>query len=268
MDKVFQASSDPDINAFLCGDLTGERWTEFLAHLREQHGQTTKDKVYSIINGVKREGRRPTKLAALINEKAGDVTLNEIKKENLLKELPSSVQLQLADRVDKLNFIETAKLADTYFDKDGKLKHPGSTPSSISSVQPQQRPTRQPETSSFTEAFAPEDEATDVNAVRFRQGEKQRFHVANRSSSASAPRGRGGYSNGRGSSSSSRPPNSYNNNNASSYNNNNASNSEPKKQICHFHVNHGEKAVRCEPWCILNGKFVAQSSAGKATAGR
>ena len=276
MDKVFQASSDPDINAFLCGDLTADRWTEFIAHLREQHGRTTKDKVHSILNGVKREGRRPTKLAALIDEKAGDVTLDDIKKENLLKELPSSVQLQLADRVDQLDFIETAKLADTYFDKDGKLKHPGSTPPSISSVQPQQRTTKTSESPSFTEPFTQEDAGADVNAVRFRQGEKQHFNVSNRSSSASASRGRGSYSNGRGSNSSSRPSNSnsygnsnsYNNNNNNNNNDNNASSAMPRKQVCHFHVNHGEKAVRCEPWCILNGKFSAQSSSGKAKAGQ
>ena len=202
MDKIFQASSDPIINNLLCGEQTGEKWTELLDHLREQHGRTMMMKAYSIINGVPREGRRPSALAAVMEEKAGNVTLDDVMKENLLKELPVKVRDLLASEVDSLNFKETAKLADKHFDKDGKLKNVGSSASSISSVQQQQQQQQRAsgpnEATSFTEAFSQDADASDVNAVRFRQGEKQSFNISNRLSSSSASRGRGSYGHQRG----------------------------------------------------------------------
>ena len=269
MDKIFQASSDPVINKLLCGPQTDEKWDELMEHLREQHGRTTTTKAYSIINGVPREGRRPSQLAALMEEKAGDVTLHDVLKENLLKELPVKVRDLIASKIDGLSFRATATLADKHFDKDGKLKNAGPSASSISSVQQQPKTFGPSETNSFTEAFTPETE-TDVNAVRFRQGEKQRFNISNRSSTASSTLGAssscGGFRGGFGSHSSSNR--SYGNNNNGSGNAVDPGHAPPKSRICHFHNKFGEKAERCEHWCILNGKYPAQQMTGNAKAGR
>ena len=260
MDKIFQANSDPVINSLLCGPQTAEKWDELIEHLRELHGRTTTMKAYSIINGVPREGRRPSQLAALMEEQAGDVTLDDVLKENLLKELPVKVRDLIASEIDGLTFKETARLADKHFDKDGKLKNAGPSASSVSSVQ-QQKPSKPSETVSFTEAFPSQSEA-DVNAVRFRQGEKQNFNISNRSSTASASRGRGGFRGGFGSHS----------NSSQNYSSSSAGGSgqaPAKNRICHFHTKFGEKAERCEHWCMLNSKYPAQqTTSGKAKAGQ
>ena len=251
LETKFEVNADPIVDGFLFGDATQENWEAFLQYLRDRHAPTTKDRALSIINGTPREGRTPSQLAAIMKEKAGTVSIDDVLKEQLLKQLPADVLKQLVDRVDRLSFEETAKLADNWFDRDGKqllqtsatgINHVAAdasqpTPSSTASA------AASAPTTSFTAAFAPDDEEADINAIRFRQGQKQQFNVNNRGGS----RGRGrGNSNSRGNSNT----NSYGN--SASYSNSNSNASEkPRKKVCDFHVKFGEEARRCEKWCIL-----------------
>lgn len=67
LEKLFNAKDDPRVNAFLWGDHTIANWNEFLNYLRERYGRT-KRQVYSLLNGVPREGRRLTVLADHIRQ--------------------------------------------------------------------------------------------------------------------------------------------------------------------------------------------------------
>ena len=195
LEAKFDVNEDPKVNEFLFGDPTAESWKDFLKYLRTRYGRTRKQEALSVINGTPREGRTPSQLAALMKDRAGAVSLDDILKEQLLKELPVDVQRQIADKVSTLTFQQTADLADAYFDKDGKQLHP-STSSTVNSVQrptlrqeqPQQPRGAQPAApSSYTSPFPADNDDTNMHAVRFKGGRRQQINLSNRSQS----RGRG-----------------------------------------------------------------------------
>ena len=254
LESKFEVNADPIVDQFLFGEATSDSWDEFLQYLRRRYAPTAKDRALTVINGTPREGRTPSQLAAVMKEKAGSVTLDDILKEQLLKQLPPDILKQLVDRVDKLSFEETAKLADAWFDRDGKPLISTSA-TSVNAVAADTAPPTPSSTASssatspaasFTPPFAQGDEETDINAIRFRQGQKQQFNVNNRGGS----RGRG-----RGNSNSNSRPQSNNNSNSygnsSSYPSPSSSTEKPKKRVCDFHIKFGEEARRCEKWCIL-----------------
>ena len=179
LEKLFHAKDDARVNAFLWGDHTADNWKQFLEYLRERYGRTRKQEVYSLLNGVPREGRRPTVLADHIRQLTPNVSVDDIRKEVLLKEFPAEVRQHLSSKIDEMDFDATAKAADKFFDKQGKLRD-SNTSSAINHVDnQQQQPQRQPQqpqqkTTSFTSAF-PTEEDSGVNAVRFRQGQRQQF---------------------------------------------------------------------------------------------
>ena len=238
IEKLFSTKEDARINAFLMDDQTSANWDAFMAYLRERHGRTKKQEVHTLLNGVSREGRRPTELAAIIKERTRKINLDDVRKEVLLKEIPAAVRQHLSAKVDTLTFDETAAECDKYFDMSGKLKEPNDANSinhvgvdSRSCLQQEQQPQQQPQqnpTVSFSTPFSQEDAETDVNAVRFRNGQRQQFSVSNRSSS----RGRSSnYSSNRGGASgySSNSGNHFNSNFGRPTNNNN---NGTKKKFC------------------------------------
>ena len=264
LEKLFNAKDDPRVNAFLWGDHTFEKWNEFLEYLRERYGRTKKQEVYSLLNGVPREGRRPTVLADHIRQLTPNVSVDDIRKEVLLKELPAEVRQHLSSKIDDLDFDATAKAADKFFDKQGKLRDSNAS-SSINHVdgqqqQPQQQPQQpQQRSTTFTSAF-PSEEESEVNAVRFRQGQRQQFSVSN-----------GPSTRGRSSSSFNR-----NGNNDSNYARgrsttrpfgasvSNETGNIPNRKVCRFHMKFGEEAERCEgAWCILKGKVAPKGQASR-----
>ena len=252
LESKFEVNADPIVDGYLFGESTEENWNAFLSYLRKRYAPTTKDQALTVINGTQREGRTPSQLAAVMKEKAGNVSVDDILKEQLLKQLPPDVLKHLVDRVDSLNFDETAKLADSWFDRDGKpliqlsataIHHiasdaPRPTPSSSSSTA--SASAAAPATS-FTPAFDQEDKDADINAIRFRQGQKQQSNVNNRGGA----RGRG-----RGNSNNSNPQNKNTNSfgNSDSYS---APSGAAKKKVCDFHIRFGDEARRCEKWCML-----------------
>ena len=266
LESKFEVDVDPIIDGYLYGEANEEEWKKFLAYLRKRYGKTKKEKTLLLINGIPRDGRTPSQLAAVIKERTKDVTIDDIQKEQLLKQLPTSVISQIIDKIENLTFEETAKLADSWFDQEGNLKM-GNNATSINQVTqaashpaapppPPQVPSESPD---FTPAFASHDD-TDINAIRARQGQKQAFN--NRGGFRG--RGRGGNNNSRGNSNT----NSYGN--SASYGNshgtNNNSNSNPKpKNVCHFHIKFGDKAQRCEEWCLLKPQHQKQQGNGRAS---
>ena len=192
LDEKLNSDSDPRINEYICADPTQENYDELIAYLRRKHGRTTEMKAASVIEGTEREGRTPSQLWSVMKDKADNVTLDEIMKEQLLRRLPADVRTHLTDKIEGKSGKEVAELADKYFDQDGKLKNKSSASginavTSKSALKHDRLPTRPStshasahtaETTNYTSAFEPDDDP-DINAVRFRQRQKQRFNVNN-----------------------------------------------------------------------------------------
>ena len=266
LESKFDVNSDPIVNEFLFReDASDQTWTEFIAYLRKRYGRTTKQQALSVINGTSREGRTPSQLVAIMKEKAGSVTLDDILKEQLLKELPPDIHRQIIDKVDGLTFEQTGELADKWFDKDGKPLL-ASNHSTVNSVTADGNASRASTPSSSASASAPDftapfddaDTDADVNAVRFRQGQKQSFRVQNGSST----RGRGsngGQRNGNSNGNANRPPNNGN----SGGNGKGNGGGQSQKKVCPFHIKYGDKAERCLPWCMLHPQHTPKGKASQ-----
>ena len=268
IDEKIPSDTDPIINDLLCGVQNQEKWDELIDYLREKHGKTIEERAWSVIEGTDRDGRTPSQLWAVMMDRAGKVTLDDVLKQQLLKRLPQEVRQHLANKVEGKTGKEVAALADVYFDKQGKLKN--FTPASgINSVRPPQPsslkptetpPNRPPETpASHTPAYEPAEDATDINLVRFKQGQKQRFNNENRGQprGRSKSRGRGdNSSNGNGNSGG---PHRYSNNGGRSSGNNSgggngsgkSNNSGKTPKVCFYHVTYGKEAEKCEETCML-----------------
>ena len=286
LERTFSGCDDAQINRMLQGD-SAAQWTVFLDHLRDTYGRTTRQKVQTVFNGVARDGRRPTQLAAHIKDLVDDITLDDILKELLLKEIPSEVRQHSATAIKSLDFQQTAEHLEVYFDKQGKLLNSNQASASVNSVkqqpQQQQRSSMKPppsapkassesstpssEASSFTNAFGDDDDNGDINAVRFRpNGQRQSFDISNGS------RSRGRFRGGVATSSSSSGGNSGRQERApsrgrySSFNNDTDSRGTSgtrQNKVCTFHNQYGEKARSCREGCMLYAKH--QASKGQAS---
>ena len=249
LEAKFDVGADPVVDEFLFGEATEDSWRNFLDYLRTRYAPTTKERALTVISGTPREGRTPTQLAAIMKEKAGSVTIDDVLKEQLLKQLPADVLKQLVDRVDKLSFEETAKLADSWFDRDGRPLIQSSATSVNHVASAQTAPNAPSTASAAASASTPssasnldqDDADADVNAIRFRQGQKQTFNINNRGGS----RGRGRGNGNRG---------GRTNSNTNSYGDSASYSAPPtanKKKVCDFHIKFGEEARRCEKWCLM-----------------
>ena len=270
LESKFDVSVDPTVNQYLFNpDANADTWTSFLAYLRKRYGRTTKQEALSVINGTPRDGRTPSQLVAVMKEKAGSVTLDDVLKEQLLKELPADIHRQIVDRVDGLTFEQTGELADKWFDKDGKPLL-STTPSTVHSIDAHRPSTSssastasaasqsQEDTHAFTPIFADPETDPDINAIRFRQGQKQSFRVQNGANS----RGRGGQQGGQRGGQRGGSRGGSTNRGSSSSNSNNSNSNSAQKKVCPFHVKYGEQAERCLPWCML---YPQHSGKGKAS---
>ena len=289
LDEKIPIGQDPILNDFMYNESPDEdSWKAFLAYLTDKHGRTKQQRAMSIIEGTDREGRTPSQLWSVMADKAGEITLDDVMKEQLMRRLPADVRQHLIDKgLDELTGKEVAKLADDYFTKDGKPKNKqnatdinavGQTArQKPSSMKPPNRPPTQPpsrsaspasECSGFTSVFG-DEEQTDVNAVRFKQGRRQKIDVNNRSQSRGrAENSTSRYNNNYQQSSRGRSYSSHSNsnnrgrfNNPQSANNNN-DNTDVKNNVCYYHNKFGDKARTCAEGCMLYSKF----ESGKAKA--
>ena len=133
LETKFPVGADPNIDEFLYGTATQAEWTNFLAYLRKEYGKTKQQKAAIILDGLKRDGRRPSQYIATLDDKTKDVTIDDLKKEMLLREMPADIRRMLQERIENVTAKEAAKIADSYFDADGKPKH-GTGASTVSAV--------------------------------------------------------------------------------------------------------------------------------------
>ena len=169
IEPKFTVDADPRINEFLFGEGTAEEWTEFEAYLRSRYGRTKAQRASIILDGVQRDGKLPSEMFAMIKERIGTITVDDIVKEMVLRELPMDVRRTIHDKVKDLDGAATVKLADGYFDKDGKPVHKTPSPA-INVVDESPDPT------------TASNDSEDVNAVshRFqRRNQQPRFRGQN-----------------------------------------------------------------------------------------
>ena len=162
LETKFPVGFDPNIDEYLYGDPTNDAWVSFLAYLRKEFGATKQQRASIFIDGLKRDGLRPSQFAATLDEKTKDVTLDDIKKEMLLREIPADVRRMLQERIETLSFKDAAKVADHYFDAEGRPKHTTPIPTVSQVTKTCSKMTIQ------DPAEATDDDDTDTNAVSFR----------------------------------------------------------------------------------------------------
>ena len=235
LETKFPVDFNPRINEFLWGDATEAKWTEFIAYLRSEYGVTKQQKTAIILDGFKRDGRRPSQYVAALEEKTKDIDLNDVKKEMLIRELPTDVQRMLQERIDSLSLQEAANFADAYFDQDGKLRQTNRV-ASVNAVHE--------ETNNFTSPFS--DDADGVNAVN------RRFQSQRNGNSSNPQRGggRGRFQRG------GNPPTTPQPKPAAKPN-------DPS--LCYYHNEYGNKAKKCDVGCSRfdEKRFPGNGKAGK-----
>ena len=165
LESTIGVNMGPTINSFMFGEASQANWEAFLRHLSDTFGPTKQMRCSTFLDGVKREGKRPTDHLALIRDKAKDVTIDDLEKQLVFRGLPQDVQKLLQDKLEGKNALETAQMADQHFDQQGNPLNSGASICSISaennspataSQQPQQQPL----------------ENNDINAVNSRPGQQ------------------------------------------------------------------------------------------------
>ena len=244
IETKFAVDADPKINEFLFGDGTADEWTAFESYLRGRYGRTKAQQAAVILDGFQRDGKLPSEMFAAIKEKIGTITVDDIIKEMVLRELPTEVRRTIHDKVKDLDGAETVKMADQYFDRNGKPIH--RTPSlQVNSV------------NDVPDLIDTEGEEEDVNAVgrRFSRNRKGHPQQGQRPSFKKPQQ--------------SRPPNPNPNPSFTpAFSEKRTHKGKPTVKpanLCRWHTQFGKEAFTCEAGC---DKFPGFQKPGKAQAGR
>ena len=227
---------NPKINEFLCGESTDDTWDQFLQYLQEEYGRSKEQQAALFLRGIPRDGLRPSQHLARIKDLTKDITLDDLMKEMVLKDLPTHVRQSLAERAD-LTADNAAKAADHYFDKEGNQKHKATA--AVSSVQ------EEPELTNY------EEESDQINAIgkdrfkergKFRNRQRPPQRTFTPAFSERTPTG--------------------------NHNRNPPPKTTTSQFICKWHLQFRERAYNCEPGCQFKQKQQTNTMAGNGPAGR
>ena len=155
LESTFEVAANPRINQFLYGTNTDDDWKSFMVFLKDEYGRTKRQKAALLITEYPRQGLRPSQYLAQMNEETEGITIEDIKKEQLLKSLPSRVRELLGKEVEEWTLEQVATKADAYFDRQGNLLERSYN---INSVNPSP-----PDESNETAASENIDEINQVN---------------------------------------------------------------------------------------------------------
>ena len=137
LESIIGVNLGPTINNFMFGEASAENWTGFLEHLKDVYGPTKETRCSVYLDGMKRNSLRPSDHLALIRDRAKDVSIDDLQKQLILRGLPSDVRKLVQDKVEKLDAVATASLADAHFGKDGQPLNSSSSVNNVSQQQPQ-----------------------------------------------------------------------------------------------------------------------------------
>ena len=254
LESVFPVKQDPQIDAYMYGTNTVQEWNDFIEYLKFRYGPTVRQKAQKLMTEVPRHDMTPTQYLLQLTEDSKDVTVDQIRREHLIKTIPPRIREIMGKQVENMTATDVAKMADAYFDRQGRPLEKNATPvNQVASAPPLPPSTASSSSSSsFTQAFS-EDEETNVNFVR--NGANNRGFDRNRS------RGRSGRSNSR------PPPHGFF---KSSSANQSQGQSKPEfpKGTCNWHRRFGEKSLKCATDCPRYKAFVASQSQGNGQGGR
>ena len=245
LESTFDITFNPIINDFLFNSQnTDDDWNNFIAYMKSEYGPTRRQKARKLIGELPRNGMKPSQYMAQLEEEVRDVTLDDVKKEHLMKTIPPRIREILGKAVETKTAKEVAKLADDYFDNQGRPLEKSAT--SINHVDSQQSSSTASAPPSFTAPF--DDNETDVNFVK-------KSNFKGRQRSQSRPR----FSN-----------NSKQSHNASATtatSSSNTSSSSRQQQgsngLCRFHKMFGDNATKCVSDCPRHSSFLSQQQKKK-----
>ena len=261
MESIFQVKLDPQIDAYLYGNNSAQDWTDFINYLKLRFGPTVREKAQKLMTDIPRHDLTPTQYLLQLNEETKDVTVDQIKREHLLKTIPSRIREILGKEVETMSAAEVAAAADSFFDRNGRPleKHSSAvnhvatsstTYLTASAPLPSSSSSTNASSASFTSAFSDDDE-TNINFVR----NNQRNNNNNRSRSRNAR-------------SNSRPPFNRPPNSSSTGSSQGQSQSNHPKGTCRWHRMFGDKSLKCCTDCPKFKTFQASKNSGNGQGGR
>ena len=239
LETKFPVNFDPRVDEFLYGAASEDNWTAFLKYLRAEFGPTKQQRASVFIDGIKRDGRKPSQYAAALDDRTKGTSIDDIKKEMLLREMPTDVRRMLQERIETLSFKEAAEIADSYFDSEGRPRHAATSISHVSAP---------------FEDVSTNDEPDAISAIprRFPQ-RKNANPPRNPQGEARQPQQKGW------------PARKANNNtNSKPAGSREANPKFPMKTICSFHFKYGDNARNCEVGCA---RFDEKRFPGNGQAG-
>ena len=253
LESTFDISFNPTINNFLYNaNNSDDDWKAFLAYMQLEYGPTIRQKARKLMGDLPRNGLKPSQYLTQLEEEVKDVKIDDIKKEHLLKSIPPRIREILGKAVETKTAKEVAKMADDYFDSQGRpLEKSATSISHVTEYTPSAAATPQ---SSFTTAFTDDD--AEVNFVK--KGNYNNF----KSRSRSRPRFNNGNNRPNASSAASAAPTAS------------SSTAAPRQQqqnssLCRFHRMFGDNATRCISNCSRHSAFIKkQQQQGNANGGR
>ena len=256
LESTFDISFNPTINNFLYNsNNTDDDWKAFIAYMQLEYGPTIRQKARKLMGDLPRNGLKPSQYLTQLEEEVKDVKIDDIKKEHLLKSIPPRIREILGKAVETKTAKEVAKMADDYFDSQGRPLEKSAT--SISHVTESSSTTTATPQSSFTTAFT--DDNAEVNFVK--KGNYNSF----KSRSRSRPRFNNGNNRPNGSSASTATSTAS------------SSTAAPRQQqqnssLCRFHRMFGDNATRCISNCSRHSAFLKkqqqQQQQGNGNGGR
>ena len=150
LENIIGSETTPTINSFMVHpDPTDATWDAFLDHLTQRYGRTTQQQAQSVLRNFKRHGRTPEDMWAHMLEQVGDLTLQDVLKENLYQELPPAVRQHLSGELPTMTPAALAKAANRFFDRDGNLENAGGN--SVNQVQKSQASSAPPSSNDVSE---------------------------------------------------------------------------------------------------------------------
>ena len=255
LETKFPVDVDARINAFIFGDGTQQSWDSFQAYLRERYGRSKQQRAAVVLDGVKRDGRKPSQMFASIMEQIGDLSVDDLVKEMVIRELPTDLQRVIHDKAKDLAGMATSELADQYFDKDGRVLHKGA-PSTVSHVY------NVPDIVDTSDEEDNDVHAVDARAKKFPPRNNQR--PANRPRSSNDGNNFGRRADVPPKPAFSRPFTS--NDSGRNFSSTTAPRPNVKKpRLCHYHLKFQDRAQKCEPGCEKYPTFNPNGRAGRQT---
>ena len=102
LESVIPVDTHPKLNEFFSGPSSEAKWEELLQFLRFWYGRMRRQQAQSAIDGIKRDGCTPTDILALLRDDVSQVTMDDVIKEQLVRQLPATVHHALA-KVDVMS---------------------------------------------------------------------------------------------------------------------------------------------------------------------